>query len=50
MKNPDVFKNWIDTYGSDKIILGADCNNEKIAISVWQEESDLEFIPFIKDY
>jgi phosphoribosylformimino-5-aminoimidazole carboxamide ribotide isomerase len=29
---------------ADKIILGADCNNEKIAISGWQEESDLEVI------
>lgn len=50
VKNPDVFKNWIDTYGSEKIILGADCNNEKIAISGWQEESDLEVIPFITNY
>jgi len=50
VKQPDVFKNWIMAYGSDKIILGADCNNEKIAISGWQEESDLEVIPFIKDY
>ena len=35
---------------SDKIILGADCNNEKIAISGWQEESELEVIPFINRY
>ena len=50
VKSPKVFSNWIDIYGSDKIILGADCNNEKIAISGWQEESDLEVIPFINDY
>jgi len=50
VKNPDVFKKWILKYGSDKIILGADCNNEKIAISGWQEESELEVMPFIKDY
>jgi phosphoribosylformimino-5-aminoimidazole carboxamide ribotide isomerase len=50
VKNPEVFQNWITKYGSDKIILGADCNNEKIAISGWQEESDLEVIPFIKNY
>ncbi|MGJ8549503.1 1-(5-phosphoribosyl)-5-[(5-phosphoribosylamino)methylideneamino]imidazole-4-carboxamide isomerase [Winogradskyella undariae] len=50
VKNPEVFEGWISKFGSDKIILGADCNNEKIAISGWQEESDLEVIPFIKDY
>lgn len=50
VKNPKVFSKWIDIYGSDKIILGADCINEKIAISGWQEESDLEVIPFINDY
>jgi phosphoribosylformimino-5-aminoimidazole carboxamide ribotide isomerase len=37
-------------YGSNKIILGADANNEKIAISGWQEESNEELIPFIQNY
>ncbi|WP_422104520.1 1-(5-phosphoribosyl)-5-[(5-phosphoribosylamino)methylideneamino]imidazole-4-carboxamide isomerase [Winogradskyella sp.] len=50
VKQPKVFENWLTTYGSHKIILGADCINEKIAISGWQEESDIEVIPFIKDY
>ena len=50
VKNPNVFEKWISVYGSDKVILGADCNDEKIAISGWQEESDIEVIPFIKSY
>ncbi|WP_028282099.1 1-(5-phosphoribosyl)-5-[(5-phosphoribosylamino)methylideneamino]imidazole-4-carboxamide isomerase [Olleya marilimosa] len=50
VKNRDAFEGWIRKYGSQKIILGADCNNEKIAISGWLEESSLEVIPFIKDY
>ena len=50
VKKPEVFENWLTIYGPEKIILGADCNNEKIAISGWQEASDLEVIPFIKDY
>ncbi len=50
VKRPDIFKKWLHTYGSDKIILGADANNEKIAISGWQEESTEELIPFIKSY
>ncbi len=50
VKQPDVFKSWISQYGSDKIILGADANNEKIAISGWLEESDEELIPFVQNY
>jgi len=50
VKNPEVFENWISKFGADKIILGADCKYEKIAISGWQEDSDLEVIPFIKGY
>lgn len=50
VKNPEVFQGWITQYGSDKIILGADCNNEKIAISGWQEESELDVIRFIANY
>ena len=50
VKNPSQFLNWLETYGSDKIILGADCLDQKIAIQGWQEESDKEVIEFIKDY
>jgi len=45
-----TFESWLAQYGSAKIILGADCNNGKIAISGWQEESSLDVIPFIKNY
>ncbi len=50
VKNPDIFEKWIQFYGRDRIILGADCNDEKIAVSGWQEESDLNVIPFISSY
>jgi phosphoribosylformimino-5-aminoimidazole carboxamide ribotide isomerase len=50
VKNPEIFESWINKYGGTKIILGADCNNEKIAVSGWQEESDMEVIPFIQGY
>jgi phosphoribosylformimino-5-aminoimidazole carboxamide ribotide isomerase len=50
VKNPEMFEGWIHKYGGIKIILGADCNNERIAVSGWQEESDMEVIPFIKGY
>ncbi len=50
VKNPNDFKSWIHKYGTEKIILGADVKNEKIAISGWQEESNKELMPFIKEY
>lgn len=50
VKNPDIFKGWLLKYGSNKIILGADATNEKVAVGGWLEESDKELIPFIKSY
>ncbi|TWO33018.1 1-(5-phosphoribosyl)-5-[(5-phosphoribosylamino)methylideneamino]imidazole-4-carboxamide isomerase [Seonamhaeicola sediminis] len=45
-----TFEGWITKYGSEKIILGADSNAGKIAISGWQEDSNEDLIPFIKAY
>ncbi len=50
VKNPDVFKSWLAQYGSDKIILGADCKDRKIATHGWLETSELEVIDFIQKY
>lgn len=50
VRSPDLFLKWLKTYGSDKIILGADAKNEMVAISGWQEDSEEELIPFIKKY
>jgi phosphoribosylformimino-5-aminoimidazole carboxamide ribotide isomerase len=54
VKNSPIFKSWIEKYGAQKIILGADFYPDtaggKIATNGWQEESSLELIPFIKQY
>ena len=50
VKNPELFTSWIGKYGSEKIILGADVMNEKIAVSGWQEDSGLDIFTFLKDY
>jgi phosphoribosylformimino-5-aminoimidazole carboxamide ribotide isomerase len=54
VKNTEIFESWIEQYGSQKIILGADfypdSSGGKIATNGWQEESTLELIPFIADY
>lgn len=50
VKQPDIFKSWLTKYGSDKIILGADCKNRKIATTGWLETSALDVVDFIKQY
>ncbi len=50
VKNPELFQEWITRFGSEKIILGADTHNEKIAVSGWLETSNEEVIPFISKY
>ncbi|WP_298286391.1 1-(5-phosphoribosyl)-5-[(5-phosphoribosylamino)methylideneamino]imidazole-4-carboxamide isomerase [uncultured Lutibacter sp.] len=50
VKKPDTFKNWLQKFGSKKIILGADAINEKVAISGWIEESKESLVPFIQNY
>ena len=50
VKNKEVFLSWLEKYGSEKIILGADAKDEKVAVSGWLEESDKELIPFINSY
>jgi len=50
VKNRSTFESWIAKYGAEKIILGADAKNGKIAVSGWQEDSNEEIIPYIKSY
>jgi phosphoribosylformimino-5-aminoimidazole carboxamide ribotide isomerase len=50
VKNPDLFEIWLKTYGAEKIILGADVLNKKIAISGWQEGSSWELDAFLLKY
>ncbi len=50
VKDPALFMGWLERYGSDKIILGADAKDRKIAISGWQEESDLDLLSFLTNY
>lgn len=50
VKDRTTFESWIGKFGSEKIILGADAMNGKIAVSGWQEDSGEDIIPFIKGY
>ncbi len=50
VQESETFKRWLQQYGPDKIILGADCNNRKIATSGWIETSELDVVDFIETY
>jgi phosphoribosylformimino-5-aminoimidazole carboxamide ribotide isomerase len=50
IKNPDAFCKWLKYHGADRIILGADVKNEKLAISGWTEVTNQELLPFIGKY
>ena len=50
LTNPELFKTWIDNYGQDKIILGADVKNENIAINAWDKISENKVEPYINNY
>jgi phosphoribosylformimino-5-aminoimidazole carboxamide ribotide isomerase len=47
---PNLFLKWLDQYGADKLILGADVKNGKISINGWKEDSTEELLPFMKKY
>lgn len=47
---PDTVMRWKETYGSEKIILGADSKDKKIAISGWQDVTELSLVEFIEKY
>lgn len=50
VKEPDVFCHWLQTYGPERIILGADVKEGRIAVNGWQEESACELFSFLGDY
>ncbi|WP_462252429.1 1-(5-phosphoribosyl)-5-[(5-phosphoribosylamino)methylideneamino]imidazole-4-carboxamide isomerase [Ekhidna sp.] len=50
VKEPVLFTSWITKYGSEKIILGADAMDGKIAVTGWQEDTDQEVQSFIEEY
>lgn len=47
---PELFLKWLDQYGADKLILGADVKNGMISINGWKEDSAEQLLPFLKKY
>ncbi len=50
VKSPETFVQWLDTYGADKFLLGADVKEQKIAVAGWLETTDISIFDFMEDY
>lgn len=50
VKNAERFFAWLEKYGGELILLGADVRDEKLAINGWQTETDIEILPFLNEY
>jgi phosphoribosylformimino-5-aminoimidazole carboxamide ribotide isomerase len=48
VKEPDTFVEWLDKFGRDRILLGADCRNEKIAVNGWQTDTEVSVFDFLE--
>ena len=48
--NRETVYGWIERYGAERLILGADVHEMKISINGWQEDCDIDLIPFLTDY
>ena len=47
---PELFMGWLEKYGAERMILGADVRNGKISINGWKEDSSEDLLPFLKKY
>ncbi len=50
VRRPEVFCSWLQRYGADRIILGADVKDGRIAIGGWKEDSKCELFAFLEGY
>ncbi len=48
--DPKLFLGWIEKYGAERMILGADVRHGKISINGWKEDSSEDLLPFLKKY
>jgi phosphoribosylformimino-5-aminoimidazole carboxamide ribotide isomerase len=50
VKEPEKFLGWVEKYGSERILLGADVKDGKLAVNGWQTATEIEISPFLQDY
>ena len=50
VQQPELFLRWLERYGAERLILGADVRNGKVSINGWKEDSSEDLLPFLKHY
>ena len=50
VKNTEKFLEWLETFGGERIFLGADVKGKNLAINGWQTETEIEILPFLREY
>jgi phosphoribosylformimino-5-aminoimidazole carboxamide ribotide isomerase len=50
VKDAEKFFAWLERYDGKKVLLGADVNDEKLAINGWQTATEIEIVPFLREY
>ena len=50
VKEKETFVQWLQTFGAEKFLLGADVKNEKLTISGWTEQTEIWIYDFIEEY
>jgi phosphoribosylformimino-5-aminoimidazole carboxamide ribotide isomerase len=49
-KSPETFLEWLEIFGTGKLILGADAKDRKIAVAGWQEATESDLVGFVQNY
>ncbi len=50
VKEPEKFLSFVERFGGERVLLGADVRGEKLAIDGWQTATGIEIVPFLRDY
>lgn len=50
VKDPELFKQWIDVFGGEKIILGADSRDRKIQTQGWESGTELDVMEYLRNW
>jgi phosphoribosylformimino-5-aminoimidazole carboxamide ribotide isomerase len=50
VKEPDKFFSWLVEFGGEKIMLGADVKDKRLAINGWQTATEIEILSFLREY
>ncbi len=49
VKQPKLFDEWVSKFGPETFFIGADVRKGKIAVSGWQEQTEIDAIDFIRE-